>query len=120
MICLAPAGFSLPAVAALTQLRSVCSTNPSPSATRPMLPTRQLATACSLNSAVYSCFGMRFTSFFLSLCRSYDDYVGRRNSWGSSVTIRMPYLTDILTRLPAHPIHQIDELLPHRWKPKAD
>ena len=51
-----------------------------------MLPTRQLATACSLNSAVYSCFGMRFTSFFLSLCRSYDDYVGRRNSWGSSVT----------------------------------
>ncbi|MCC4118559.1 hypothetical protein LLG90_24685, partial [Aromatoleum toluclasticum] len=41
-------------------------------------------TACSLNSAVYSCFGMRFTSFFLSLRRSYDDYVGRRNSWGSS------------------------------------
>ncbi|MCK2089203.1 carboxylesterase family protein, partial [Thauera aromatica] len=37
-----------------------------------------------LNSAVYSCFGMRFTSFFLSLRRSYDDYVGRRNSWGSS------------------------------------
>ncbi|MCK2088101.1 hypothetical protein MXC99_07905, partial [Thauera aromatica] len=40
-----------------------------------------------LNSAVYSCFGMRFTSFFLSLRRSYDDYVGRRNSWGSSPTL---------------------------------
>ncbi|MCK2097414.1 hypothetical protein MX653_15755, partial [Thauera aromatica] len=38
-----------------------------------------------LNSAVYSCFGMCFTSFFLSLRRSYDDYVGRRNSWGSSL-----------------------------------
>src|SRR5690606_6706353 len=85
VICLAPAGFSLPAFAALTQLRSVCSISPSSSAARAMLPTSSARlTACSLNSAVYSCFGMRFTSFFLSLRRSYDDYVGRRNSWGSS------------------------------------
>lgn len=34
--------------------------------------------------AITDGFGMRFTSFFLSLRRSYDDYVGRRNSWGSS------------------------------------
>lgn len=77
---LAPAGFSLPAFAALTQLRSVCSTNPSSSATRPMLPTSSARlTACSLNSAVCSCFETRFTSLFLSLCRSCDDYVGGRN-----------------------------------------
>lgn len=28
------------------------------------------------------------------------------------------YLNDILGRLPDHPINQIDDLLPHRWKPK--
>ncbi|WKN44963.1 IS66 family transposase [Tunicatimonas pelagia] len=28
------------------------------------------------------------------------------------------YLKDILERLPDHPISQIDELLPHRWKPR--
>lgn len=27
------------------------------------------------------------------------------------------YLTDVLTRLPTHPNHRLDELLPHRWKP---
>ena len=26
------------------------------------------------------------------------------------------YLTDLLTRLPAHPINRIDDLLPDRWK----
>jgi len=31
---------------------------------------------------------MRFTSFFLPLRRTYDDYVGRRNSWGCSSTVR--------------------------------
>jgi TPR repeat protein len=30
---------------------------------------------------------MRFMSFFLSLRRSYDDYVGRRNPWGSSLAL---------------------------------
>jgi hypothetical protein len=28
------------------------------------------------------------------------------------------YLKDILERLPDHPISQIDDLLPHRWKPR--
>ena len=28
------------------------------------------------------------------------------------------YLKDILERLPDHPIRQIDDLLPHRWKPQ--
>lgn len=27
------------------------------------------------------------------------------------------YLKDVLERLLEHPIHRIDELLPHRWKP---
>jgi hypothetical protein len=27
------------------------------------------------------------------------------------------WLTDVLTRLPVHPINQIKELLPHNWKP---
>jgi hypothetical protein len=27
------------------------------------------------------------------------------------------YLRDVLTRLPTHKNNQIDELLPHRWKP---
>ncbi len=27
---------------------------------------------------------------------------------------------DLLTRLPAHPINQLDELLPDRWKPKVN
>ena len=27
------------------------------------------------------------------------------------------YLTDVLTRLPSHPINHIDDLLPDRWKP---
>ncbi len=87
-ICSAPAGFSLPALAAFTQLRSVCSTSPSSSAVRAMLPTSSARlTACSLNSAVYSCSGMRLTSFFLSSRQSYDDYLGRRKSWGSSVCV---------------------------------
>ena len=28
------------------------------------------------------------------------------------------YLKDILERLPDHPISQVDDLLPHRWKPQ--
>ena len=27
------------------------------------------------------------------------------------------YLTDVLTRVQHHPVHRIEELLPHRWKP---
>jgi hypothetical protein len=30
------------------------------------------------------------------------------------------YLKNILERLPDHPIKQIDELLPHRWKPRQE
>jgi hypothetical protein len=30
------------------------------------------------------------------------------------------YLRDVLERLPAHPNHRIDELLPHRWTAPAD
>ena len=29
------------------------------------------------------------------------------------------YLKDVLMRLPTHPNHRIEELLPHRWKPVA-
>ena len=27
------------------------------------------------------------------------------------------YLSDVLKRLPTHKVSQIEELLPHRWKP---
>lgn len=27
------------------------------------------------------------------------------------------YLTDVLTRLPTHKMKDIEELLPHKWKP---
>ena len=26
------------------------------------------------------------------------------------------YLADVLARIPTHPMRQIEELLPHRWK----
>ena len=29
----------------------------------------------------------------------------------------LAYLTDVLTRLPTHPMSRIGELLPHRWEP---
>jgi hypothetical protein len=29
------------------------------------------------------------------------------------------YLKDVLERLPLHPNHRIDELLPHRWTPRG-
>src|SRR5258708_1249150 len=59
VIVLAPGGCSLPAFAALTQLRSVCSTRPSSLATAPTLcPLLTRFTARSLNSTVYSCFGI--------------------------------------------------------------
>src|ERR1700694_4252388 len=59
VIALAPGGWSLPAFAAFTQLRSVCSINPNSLATAPMLwPLFTRFTANSLNSAVYSCFGI--------------------------------------------------------------
>ncbi|EXC48249.1 putative transposase [Acinetobacter baumannii 18689] len=28
------------------------------------------------------------------------------------------YLSDVLKRLPTHKVPQIEELLPHRWKPE--
>ena len=30
------------------------------------------------------------------------------------------YTTDLLTRLPAHPINQLEQLLPDQWKPSAN
>jgi hypothetical protein len=30
------------------------------------------------------------------------------------------YTTDLLTRLPGHPINQLDELLPDQWKPSTN
>lgn len=59
---LAPGAVSLPAADAFTQLRSVCSTNPSSLAATTMPTAWARLTACSLNSAVYSCFGIFFIS----------------------------------------------------------
>ena len=64
---LAPAPTSLPASAAFTQLRSVCWTRPSSLAATTMPAIWACLTACSLNSAVYSCFGIFFTSRSSSL-----------------------------------------------------
>lgn len=65
---LAPAGFSSPRSVALTQLRSVCYTNPSSRATGPTpCPAFTRLTFSSLNSAVYSCFGI-LNITFLPLC----------------------------------------------------
>jgi len=50
---------------------------------------------------------MRFTSSFLSLRRSYDDYVGRRNSWGSSPLRGVPADWP----LTLHAAYQIREIL---------
>ena len=61
---LAPAPLSLPAAAALTQLRSVCSIKPKSLATAPAVwPSLTRLTASSLNYAVYSCFGISFMIF---------------------------------------------------------
>ncbi len=30
------------------------------------------------------------------------------------------YLSDVLKRLPTHKVTQIEELLPHRWKPEPN
>ena len=30
------------------------------------------------------------------------------------------YLSDVLKRLPTHKVNQIEELLPHCWKPKSN
>ncbi len=58
---LVPGPLSFPAAATFTQLCSVCSTRPSSRATAPMpCPEFTRFTADSLNSAVYSCFGIFF------------------------------------------------------------
>ena len=58
---LPPGRFSFPAAAALTQLRKVCSISPKSFATAPAVwPDWTRFTASSLNSAVYSCFGIFF------------------------------------------------------------
>ncbi len=58
----APAPARWPAWAAFTQLRSVCSTSPSSRAAAPTPTAWACLTAWSLNSAVYCCFGIVFTS----------------------------------------------------------
>jgi hypothetical protein len=58
VIALPPGALIFPAFAALTQLRSVCSTRPSSFATTPTpWPPLTRFTANSLNCAVYSCLG---------------------------------------------------------------
>ena len=60
----APGGLNQPRSEALTQLRSVCSTNPDSRATGPTpCPAITRFTASSLNSAVYSAFGILNLSF---------------------------------------------------------
>src|SRR5262249_2063432 len=75
---------SRPRSASFSQLRSVCSCSPSCSATsgteRPLLT---MATAWSLNSAVYSRFKIRFISTSND-SPSYNAIVGSRNWRGSS------------------------------------
>ena len=103
-ICLSPAGFNLPALAALARLRSVFSTKPNSSAVWPMRPTASARlAACPLNSGGYACLRMRFSSPFLSLPRSSDSSVGRRNLWGGSPRLANEDLVSSVlgTRMPS-------------------
>ncbi len=60
---------SLLAAAIFTQLRSVCSTSPSSFAIKTIyFPIFTCLTACSLNSTVYSCFGIFLTNVTLIVC----------------------------------------------------
>lgn len=70
----APGACSLPAFAALTQLRSVCSTNPRSRATaRTVSPDLTRFTASSLNSAMYACFGILNTAYRLQERHQHTD-----------------------------------------------
>lgn len=82
---LVPRPLSLPAAAAITQLRSVCSTSLSSRATAPMLwPAFTRFTANSLNSAVYSCSGIFFNfASPPSFTGRYTQFPGRRNFGGA-------------------------------------
>lgn len=83
---LPPAPLSLPAAAALTQLRKVCSTRPNSFATPARdWPSFTRLTASSLNSSVYACFGI----FILLPSKVTSSYVtlGRRNSGGTSLRL---------------------------------
>jgi hypothetical protein len=65
VIGLAPAPVSLHAVVNFTQLRGVCATRQNCLADRPInFPSFTCLTVYSLNSVVYSCFGI-FSTFFL-------------------------------------------------------
>ena len=62
----APAPLSVPAAAALTQFRSVCSTSPNSLAAAPAVsPSLTRVTANLLNSDVYCCFGICIVSPFM-------------------------------------------------------
>ncbi|QZD35172.1 Mobile element protein [Acinetobacter lwoffii] len=39
---------------------------------------------------------------------------------GSYIIYNNAYLSDVLKRLPTHKVTQIEELLPHCWKPKSN
>jgi hypothetical protein len=83
---LVPWPFSVPA-AAITQLRSVGSVSPSSLAKAPTLwPAFTRFTDSSLNSGVYSCFGI-FLNFASpsNLPGRYTPSLGRRNFGGSSL-----------------------------------
>ena len=63
---LAPAPLRMPAAAALTQFRSVCSTSPNSLAAAPAVsPSLTRVTANFLNSEVYCCFGIFIVSPFM-------------------------------------------------------
>ena len=62
----APAPLILPAAAALTQFRSVCSISPNSLAAAPaVIPSLTRVTAISLNSAVYGCLGICIVLSFM-------------------------------------------------------
>lgn len=83
VMTLAPGGFNCPRSAALTQFLRVCSTSPNSRAIGPTpWPDFTRFTASSLNSAVYSCFGILNINSLLF--RHPTCSPGRRNFGGSS------------------------------------
>ena len=56
---------------------------------------------------------MKAVNYITDLKKSHGvNIVATNNSWGGG-----GYLSDVLRRLPTHPINGVAELLPFRWKP---
>jgi hypothetical protein len=83
---LAPGAVSLPAADAFPLLRSVCSTSPSSLAATTMPTAWACLTACSLNSAVYSCFGIFCLTVTLTSCARSSTSLAARRSRNRSQT----------------------------------